>query len=72
MQAPLDTAVKYSHTLDTVHDKTIDSIQKMAESASASVEKVLGYVNEKISEADTYDEVKPYVPEEEAKTKEEA
>jgi hypothetical protein len=60
VQAPLDTAVKYSHTLDAVHDKTMDSVQKIAVSASESVDKVRAYVTEKLSENDPYDEVRPY------------
>ncbi|MBO7703512.1 MAG: hypothetical protein J6S26_03620 [Solobacterium sp.] len=67
VQAPLDTAVKYSHTLDAVHDKTMDSVQKIAVSASESVDKVRAYVTEKLSENDPYDEVRPYEGPEEAK-----
>lgn len=64
VQAPLDTVVKYSHTLDNMHDKTIDSVQKMAESASDGVEKVKEYVTGKLQDMDKYDDVRPYVPEE--------
>lgn len=63
VQAPLDTVVKYSHTLDSMHDKTIDSVQKMAESASESVDRVKEYVTERLSNMDTYDDVQPYTPE---------
>lgn len=63
VQAPLDTVVKYSHTLDNMHDKTMDSVQKMAESASESVDKVKEYVTGKLQEMDTYDAVQPYKPE---------
>ena len=59
IQAPLDTVVKYSHTLDDVHDKTVDSVGKMAESLSDSVEKVKDFVVEKIKDVDPYDEVRP-------------
>jgi hypothetical protein len=55
--------VKYSHTLDNMHDKTMDSVQKMAESASESVDKVKEYVTGKLQEMDTYDAVQPYKPE---------
>ncbi len=65
VQAPLDTVVKYSHTLDDMHDKTVDSVQKMAESASTGVDRVKEYVTSKIQEMDTYDEVRPYDPEKE-------
>ena len=60
LQAPLDTVVKYSHTLDDVHDKTGDFLDKVANSAEESVEKVKGFVSEKLKEADPYDEVRPY------------
>ena len=60
VQAPLDTVVKYSHTLDDMHDKTVDSVKHMAESASEGVEKVKDYVVDMIREADPYDEVRPY------------
>ena len=63
VQAPLDTVIKYSHTLDDVHDKTIDSVQKMAESASDGVDRVKDYVSSRIQDLDTYDEVRPYTPE---------
>lgn len=38
VQAPLDTAVKYSHTLDKVHDKTSEVIGKVADFASENVD----------------------------------
>ena len=69
VQAPLDTVVKYSHTLDSMHDKTIDSVQKMAESASESVDRVKEYVTERLSNMDTYDDVQPYTPETAEKSK---
>jgi methyl-accepting chemotaxis protein len=60
VQAPLDTVVRYSHTLDDMHEKTVDSVKQMAESASEGVEKVKNYVIDKLKEADTYDDVRPY------------
>ena len=59
IQAPLDTVVKYSHTLDDVHDKTVDSVGKMAESLSDGVEKVKDFVVGTIKDVDPYDEVCP-------------
>ncbi len=59
IQAPLDTVVKYSHTLDDVHDKTVDSVGKMAESLSDGVEKVKDFVVGTIKDVDPYDEVRP-------------
>lgn len=38
VQAPLDTAVKYSHTLDKVHDKTSEVIGKAADFASEGID----------------------------------
>ncbi len=58
-QAPLDTVVKYSHTLDEVHDKTMSSMNEMIESAGDSVTKMKDYVAEKLQSADLYDEVRP-------------
>jgi ABC-type transporter Mla subunit MlaD len=38
VQAPLDTAVKYSHTLDKVHDKTSEVMGKVADFAAENVD----------------------------------
>lgn len=37
VQAPLDTAVRYSHTLDKVHDKTSSLVDKATELANDSI-----------------------------------
>jgi len=47
VQAPLDTAVKYSHTLDKVHDKTNEVINKVADFASENVDNLKSQFSEK-------------------------
>jgi hypothetical protein len=64
IQAPLDTVIRYSHTLDEVHDKAMDGVQKFADSAADSMDKVKDYVTEKLAASDGYDAVMPYKPEE--------
>ncbi|MBQ9327826.1 MAG: hypothetical protein IJ225_04765 [Solobacterium sp.] len=59
VQAPLDTVVKYSHTLDDVHDRTLDSVQKISESAGESMDRVKDFVSEKLQSLDIYDDVRP-------------
>jgi hypothetical protein len=68
-QAPLDTVVKYSHTLDEVHDRAMDGVQRIADDAAESITKVKDIVSEALASSDGYDEVMPYV---EPKEKEEA
>ena len=41
VQAPLDTAVKYSHSLDKVHDKTSAVFGKVADFASRNTDTIL-------------------------------
>lgn len=38
VQAPLDTVVKYSHSLDKVHDKTTEALTKAAAVANDSLD----------------------------------
>ena len=67
VQAPLDTAVKYSRTLDNVHDKTVESVNRAAETASENVEKLKDFVVDKFNRVqDAYVErnVNPYIEEE--------
>lgn len=47
VQAPLDTAVKYSHTMDEVHDKTKDAISKAGTKVSQNIEQVKKYFEQK-------------------------
>lgn len=49
LQAPLDTAVKYSHSLDKVHDKTSEVLQKATDFASENVTKIQSAVQEKFN-----------------------
>ena len=52
LQAPLDTAVKYSHSLDKVHDKTIEVLQKATDFASENVTKIQSAVQEKFNKVE--------------------
>ncbi len=55
VQAPLDTAVKYSRTLDNVHDKTVESINKAAEAANENAGKIKDFFLDKFNkQADAY------------------
>ena len=51
VQAPLDTAVKYSHTLDRVHDKTAETFGKAVDFASENIDNLKGFVAEKMPAA---------------------
>lgn len=48
VQAPLNTAVKYSHTLDKVHDKTAETFGKAVDFASENIDNLKGFVAEKL------------------------
>ena len=52
IQAPLDTAVKYSHSLDKVHDKTSEALSKAADFASENASKLQSAVEEKFKQSD--------------------
>ena len=49
VQAPLDTVVKYSHTLDKVHDKTAEAIGKATDFATDNIDNLKSTVEEKIN-----------------------
>ena len=53
VQAPLDTVVKLSHTIDDARDKTVDSISRAAAYASENLETLKEKVQEKRQPADT-------------------
>lgn len=55
VQAPLDTAVRYSHSLDKVHDKTAAVFGKAADFASDSLDKLSSH-GDKQTEAEPADE----------------
>lgn len=44
MQAPLDTVVKVSHTVDKVHDKTEAAVKQAASFVSANLENLKEYI----------------------------
>jgi hypothetical protein len=48
VQAPLNTAVKYSHTLDKVHDKTAETFGKAVDFASENIDNLKTLVAEKL------------------------
>ncbi len=47
LQAPLDTAVKYSHSLDKVHDKTGEMLSKATDFASENMSKLQSTLEDK-------------------------
>jgi|GEM_PF-1231025 len=47
LQAPLDTAVKLSGTIDEVHDKTVESVGKASEFMAENMESVKSFVSDK-------------------------
>ena len=49
VQAPLDPAVKYSHSLDKVHDKTAEAFGKAADFASENIDNLKTVVQEKLN-----------------------
>lgn len=49
VQAPLDTAVKLSHTMDEMHDKAVDGISRLSSSAADVLEKMKNRGNEDVS-----------------------
>ena len=52
VQAPLDTVVKLSRTVDQVQDKTSEAIGKAAEFAAENVESLKTMVQEKMGAED--------------------
>lgn len=51
-QTPLDTVVKVSHTVDNVHDSTVENVKKAKEYINENIENVKTFVNEKINKGD--------------------
>ena len=56
VQAPLNTAVKYSHTLDRVHDKTAETFGKAVDFASENIDNLKGVVAEKLNKTPDLEE----------------
>ncbi len=57
LQAPLDTAVKYSHSLDKVHDKTSEVFSKATDFANDNIEKFQTVIDEKLKKDEKVVEV---------------
>jgi hypothetical protein len=53
VQAPLDTVVKYSHTLDKVHDKTAETFGKAVDFASDNIDNLKEFVADKLPKEET-------------------
>ncbi len=51
VQAPLDTVVKYSNSLDKVHDKTAEAFGKAADFASENIDSLKTIVQDKMTAA---------------------
>lgn len=49
VQAPLDTAVKLSHSVDKIHDKTAETFGKAATFATENIDQIKGYVQNKMN-----------------------
>ncbi len=52
LQAPLDTAVKYSHSLDKVHDKTGEMLSKATDFASENMSKLQSTLEDKFKDGE--------------------
>ncbi|MBR2990521.1 MAG: hypothetical protein IKF51_03560 [Solobacterium sp.] len=53
VQAPLDTVVKYSNTLNDVHDKVLDGFTRAAENAGDKSGKLKEYVTSHLTKEDS-------------------
>ena len=49
VQAPLDTVVRYSKSMDNMHGKTSEALGKAAEFASENVDQIKSFVQDKIA-----------------------
>ena len=58
-QAPLDTVVKYSHSLDKAHDKASDAFVKAADFANEEIDNLKSFVKDKTPEKETIIELDP-------------
>ena len=66
VQAPLDTAVKLSHTMDDMHDKAVEGVSRLAESAAGGVDKMKSFVADKTGRKDDIAEAVAEADKEEA------
>ena len=56
VQAPLDTVVKLSHTVDDVRDKTAESIACLSTKTAEGTESLKSFVQEKLNKAEVTEE----------------
>ncbi len=56
VQAPLDTVVKLSHTVDDVRDKTAESIARLSTKTAEGTESLKSFVQEKLNKAEVTEE----------------
>lgn len=56
VQAPLDTAVKISHTVDDVHDKAASSVTKVVNVTMENFDKAKGFIYDFFNKEDAYQE----------------
>ena len=61
VQAPLDTVVKMSHTIDDVTDKTIDTVKQAGTYLNENVANIKSFVSEKMSKEKTAEVVEEAV-----------
>lgn len=66
VQAPLDTAVKLSHTMDDMHDKAVEGVSKLAEGAAGGVDRMKSFVADKTGKKDDIAEAVAEADKEEA------
>ncbi len=50
IQPPLDTVVKLSNTIDGVHDKTVESVNKATAYVNENMSEIKSKINDKVSE----------------------
>lgn len=78
IQAPLDTAVKLSGTVDELHDKAVDSAGKLSAAVTEGMDSLNEFVNDKFKKKDDVPfnpvetPVKPAEPEHKESQEEEA
>jgi predicted PurR-regulated permease PerM len=78
IQAPLDTAVKLSGTVDEIHDKAVDSAGKLSAAVTEGMDSLNEFVNDKFKKKDDVPfnpvetPVKPAEPEHKESQEEEA
>ena len=58
VQAPLDTAVKLSHSVDNLHDSAVESIDKAKTYINDNIDNVTVFVKEKMSTGEKSDDGK--------------